>query len=417
MSVVSRMKRISRLHLCSVFLIVMLVMATACNGLFDESPRPDPPVGDPARNGSPTDESPTGELPTNRGYLRASHPSSGRLTVFDADTFEVYRTVTLPPSTNDFSHRLEVDPAGRIWIGYSQIGIDHLSPKEDRVLVFAPNGDLEHELDLGCSTVDTGIAFANGYAFVGCAASGFYGQVIVVDTDTMDVVKTFDRVHPLGEDSVEQHFYISAVAEAAGSVVLAGFGNPPRDYPRVTNSASAVTKVGVIDSETLIIRGYLTGFEPGMRVLSVLEVDGNAWLFNEMSHLEELPARTDVYVMDPQSLKIVDRFNLDNPFPNWAEHGDDGVIYIFHAVSIERLQKAGYRSGITRLDLATGMETFIPTPTMPHAPGMGVYRDRPCLAGRDKNSSGLWCLNEDGNLELKVHQENAIGVAFAPSGD
>ena len=136
-----------------------------------------------------------------------------------------------------------------------------------------------------------------------------------------------------------------------------------------------------------------------------------------MSHLEELPACTDVYVMDPRHPQIVDRFNLDNPFPNWAEHGDDGVIYIFHAVSIERLQKAGYRSGITRLDLSTGVETFIPTPTMPHAPGMGVYRDRPCLAGRDKNSSGLWCLNEDGSLELKVPQEYAIGVAFAPTGD
>ncbi len=411
------MKRISKLHLYKVFLMVMLVMATACIGLFDESPRPDPPVGDPARDESPTDESSTGELPTNRGYLRASHPRSGRLTVFDADTFEVYRTVTLPPSTSGYSHRLEIDPAGRIWIGYSQTGIDHLSPKEDRVLVFAPNGDLEHELDLGCSPLDTGIAFANGYAFVGCAASGFYGQVIVVDMDTMEVVKTFDRVHPPGEDPVEQHFYISAVAEAAGSVVLTGFGNPPRDYPRVTNSASAVTKVGVIDPETLTFRGYLTGFEPGLRILNVLEVDGKAWLFNELSHLAERPARTDVYVMDPRHPQIVDRLNLDHPFPNWAEHGDDGVIYIFHEVSTQRWRDAGYQAGITRLDLATGMETFIPTPTMPHAPGMGVYRDRPCLAGRDKNSSGLWCLNEDGSLELKVPQEYAIGVAFAPTGD
>ncbi len=411
------MKCVSRLHLCRVFLMVMLVMATACNGLFDESPRPGPPVGDPARNGSPTDKSPTGELPRNLGYLRASHPSSGRLTIFDADTFEVYRTVTLPPSTSGYSHRLEIDPAGRVWIGYSQIGIDHLSPKEDRVLVFSPNGDLEHELDLGCSPLDTGIAFTNGYAFVGCAASGFYGQVIVVDMDTMEVVKTFDRVHPPGDDSSGQLFYITTVAEVAGSILVVGAGHPPKGYQRLTPHYAVTTRVGVIDPETLTLRGYQTGLEPGLRILNVLEVDGKAWLFNELSHLAERPARTDVYVMDPRHPQIVDRLNLDHPFPNWAEHGDAGVIYIFHEVSTQRWRDAGYRAGITRLDLATGMETFIPTPTMPHAPGMGVYRDRPCLAGRDKNSSGLWCLNEDGSLELKVHQENAIGVAFASSGD
>ena len=325
------MKSVSRLHPSQFLLMVMLVMATACGGSFSELP-----------TGAPT----TGEFPTNPGYLRASHPSSGMLTVFDADTFEVYRNVKLPPSTHDFSHRLEVDPAGRIWIGYSQIGIDHIRRKRDRVLVFSPDGDLLHELDIGCAPPDTGIAFANGYAFIGCAASGFYGKMIVIDPDTMEVVKTFNRVHPPSEDPAKEEFYISAVAEIVGSILVVGFGNPPRDYPRVTHYASAVTRVGVIDPETLTFRGYLTGLEPGMRVLSVLEVDGKAWLFNEMSHMEERPARTDVYVMDPQTLEIVDRFNLDHPFPNWAEHGDDGAIYIFHEVSIKKLQDAGYRSGL-----------------------------------------------------------------------
>ncbi len=390
------MKGVSRLNPGLVLLMVMLVMAaTACSDSLDELLK--------------------GEFPTNPGYLRASDPSTGMLTIFDADTFEVYRTVELPPSTDDFSHRLEIDPAGRIWIGYSQIGIDHLRRKKERVLIFSSDGELEHELDLGCAPVDTGIVFANGYAFVGCAASGFYGQVIVVDLDTMEVVKTFDRIHPPGEDPVKQSFYISAVAEAAGSILVIGFGNPPRDYPRVTNYASAVTRVAVIDSETLTLKGYLTGFEPGMRVLNVLEVYGKAWLFNELSHLAERPARTDVYVMDPQTLEIADRFNMDQPFPTWAEHGDDGTIYIFHEVTIELWSDAGYQSGITRLDPATGVETFVPTPQLPYAPGMGVYRDQPCLAARrGKKTGGLWCLNEDGSLELKVRQKFSIGVAFVP---
>ena len=52
-----------------------------------------------------------------------------------------------------------------------------------------------HELDLPCSPLDTGIAFAHGYAIVGCAASGFSGKVFVIDVSTMEVVKIFDRVH------------------------------------------------------------------------------------------------------------------------------------------------------------------------------------------------------------------------------
>ena len=417
------MKYVGRLGSGLVLMMVMSMMTAACSvqlaGLpADQLSEHGPLAGEPPGHDGPTDDPPAGEFPENPGYLRASHPSSGMLTIFDADTFEVYRKVKLPPSTDDFSHRLEIDPAGRVWIGYSQIGIDHIRPKSERVLVFSPNGDLLHELDLGCAPVDTGIAFANGYAFVACAASGFSGQVFVMDLDTMEVVKTFDKVRPPDEDADKQSFYISVVGAAAESIVIAGFGNPPRDYPRLTNSASAVTRVGVIDPETLTLRGYLTGFEPGMRVLSVLEVGGKAWLFNEMSHLEERPARTDVYVMDPQTLEIVDRFNLENPFPNWAEYGEDESIYIFHKVAIDRLREAGYRAGITRLDLASGVEAFVPTPTLSRPYGMGVYRDRPCLAHRGgKQAGGLWCLSADGDLELKVRQKYSMGVAFRPSGD
>ena len=370
-----------------VLMMVMSMMTAACSvqlaGLpADQPSEHDPLTGEPPGHDGPADELPTGEFPKNPGYLRASHPSSGMLTIFDADTFEVYRKVKLPPSTDDYSHRLEIDPAGRVWIGYSQIGIDHIRPKSERVLVFSSDGDLLHELDLGCAPVDTGIVFANGYAFVVCAGSGAYGQVFVVDLETVEVVKTFERVKPPNEDPSIRTFYITNIAEAAGSIVVTGAGHPPKGYQRLTPHYAVTTRVAIIDPETLTLRGYQTGFEPGLRVLSVLEVGGKAWLFNELSHLEERPARTDIYVMDPQTMEIVDRFNLENPFPNWAEYGEDESIHIFHKVAIDRLRDAGYRAGITRLDLASGVETFVPTPPLSRPYGMGVYRDRPCLAHR-----------------------------------
>ena len=388
------MERTGSLQTRSIFLIMSLILATAVSGCQDES------LTDP-------------------GYLRGSHPRGGKLIIFDANTFEVHRTVNLPPSIVNFSHRLEVDPTGRIWIGYSQEGIDHLLRKKDRVLVLSPGGDVEHELDLDCGPLDNGIAFAHGYAFVGCAASGFYGKVIVVDTNTMEVVKTFDKVHPPDEEPSERWFYINALAEASDSILVIGFGNPPKDYQPLTNHASAVTRIGVIDPQTLTFRGYQTGLEPGLRVLSALEVDGQAWLFNELSHLEEHPDRTDVYVMDPQTLQIVDTFNLNHPFPTWAQRTDDGKVYIFHRVPTRRLRDAGHQSGITQLDLATGVETFVPTPDLPYVHGMGLLEGRPCLAHKRPEDSGLWCLNDDGVMELKVPAGHAVGVLFgslAPEG-
>ena len=83
--------------------------------------------------------------------------------------------------------------------------------------------------------------------------------------------------------------------------------------------------------------GFKTAFEPEMRVLSVLEVDGKAWLFNELSHVQERPDRTDVDVLDPHTVRIVDAFNLESPFPAWSERTDEETICIFHQVSFTGL--------------------------------------------------------------------------------
>ena len=47
--------------------------------------------------------------------------------MFNADTFEVYRAVDLPPASIGFSHRLEFDPSGRIWFGYSHFAPDDIT--------------------------------------------------------------------------------------------------------------------------------------------------------------------------------------------------------------------------------------------------------------------------------------------------
>ena len=120
-------------------LVLVLVMATAAGECYET----------------------LGQLPENPGYLRASSPRLGSLTIFDSDTFEVYRTVELPDSWASYSHRLELDPMGRIWIGYSQDGMDRIVRRWG-VLVFSSEGDLQHELDLPCAPPDSGIAVKGG---------------------------------------------------------------------------------------------------------------------------------------------------------------------------------------------------------------------------------------------------------------
>ena len=358
-----------------------------------------------------------GEFPENPGYLRASSPRAGSLTIFDADTFEVHRVVDLPDSWESESHRLEVGPKGRIWLAYAQDGMDRFF-RQSGVLVFSREGDLEHELDLECAPPDGGIAFANGLAFIGCIASGFSGRVYVVDLESLEIVKVFQRVHPLPKGLAKLNFYITTVVEVGGSILVVGFGSPPRDYPRVTNYAAAYTRVGVIDPETLEFRGYLTGLEPGVRVRDVLDVDGHAWLFNELSHHEEHAPRTDVYVLDPEAVEIVDRFNLEHPFPTWVVREGEEKIYIFHRVGFRSWQEAGYLSGVTELDLATGEEFFLQSPRLSHLRDIDVYRGTPCMPYRihkESEDSGLWCFNPSGELEQKIQRDYSIGILFLPS--
>jgi hypothetical protein len=359
--------------------------------------------------------------PENPGYLvSALGKESSWLTVFDADTFEVFRTVRLLDPFTGYLDWVEIGPDGRVWVGYVGRTYEMLGTRpRSGVMVFSPEGDLEHDLDLKCGLDPMGVAFADEYAFVGCAVSGFAGMVVVVDMGAIEVVKVFDEVHPPGEDSAEVSFFINAVAEVAGFIVVVGDSTPPRGHQRPANHPADYTRVGVIDPGTLEFRGFLTGLEPGLEVNSVLEVDGKAWLFNSLSHWEEEADRTDVYVMDVLAMEVTNSFNLERPFPRWAEWGDNGVIHILHETPGMRRRQAGHPSGVTRLDTVTGRQEFVALQDLTRVTGMGVYRDRICLSGRFGKvigrQHGLWCSTVSGELELKIPECCVTGIAFKPS--
>ena len=113
-------------------------------------------------------------LPRNLGYLITDPlKEHSALTVFDADTSAVFRTVDVVPHHVGSTQWIEVGPQGRVWVGYIGTAEIFTTPGRSGVMVFTPHGDLVQDLDINCSLPLSGVAFANGYAFIGCGPFGF----------------------------------------------------------------------------------------------------------------------------------------------------------------------------------------------------------------------------------------------------
>lgn len=359
-------------------------------------------------------------LPENLGYLRSAEwTEPGRLVVFDADTFEIYRTVEIPQSQEYVANRMELDDRGRIWLSYTQDGLGRLPWFiKTEVLVFSPGGELLHSLEPQCGPV-MDIAIAEGRAFLLCLWSGFYAQVVVIDIDTMEIIKTFEKIiPPVAEQRGLGIFFAYTIANVDGVILAVGLAAPPDDYESVTIYANGSAMVVAIHPETLEILGFHTDLSPGVDVKDIVSVNGQAWLLNNWSRIDEKLPREDVYILDPHTLQITGQLNLPQPYPIWGATGADGSVFIFHIVPSAEYQ-AGMRPGVSRLDPKTLEATFTGIPadvtdrTFSLDQEMDVYNGRPCVTNR---AHGLWCINDDGTTTLEIEQMWARGILFAPGG-
>ena len=356
----------------------------------------------------PSAELPVGPLPENVGYLRSSSSNESsnlsKLIIFDADTFEIYRTVSLPESNRYTTNRLAKDDYGRIWLSYYPYRSKVIFKSDNvPVHVFSPDGELLHKVT-GCGTpVNT--VFAHDRAFLLCPGN----QVAVIDLATMTTVKIIDEID-LPVEPIRQP-YPSTLALVDGVILVFGDGYPPETYNSITHTSDGVAMVAAIGPITLEVVGYNTSLQPGSRIEDALEVGGQAWMLNKWSHIEERPRRTDVYVLDPHTMEIVDSFNLPRPYPNWGHIAADGTIYIFHTYNL--------RPGFSRVDPETREATFTAAEGVAELgfdwnQAIDVYRGRPCVT---QIRTGLWCQNADGTMTLEIEQLGAHGILFVPAGD
>lgn len=366
---------------------------------------------------SQSSEPPPGPLPENVGYLRSSDTNDSshlsKLTIFNADTFEIYRTVELPESHHDVTNRLVKDGYGRIWLSYSRLGKNFFpKPDDSAVLVFSPDGELLHKLVSECRTA-LNIIFINDHAFLLCPLN----KIMVIDVTTMTIVKIINAVTPTLKQS--RYFSPHTLALVDGLILVFGGGDPPETYESLTNIHAGIAMTVAIDPNTLEVVGYHTSLQPGSKVEDALDVGGQAWMLNLWSHLKERPPRTDVYVLDPHTMEIVNSFNLPRPYPNWGRIADDGTIYIFHIAFTTEDYNAGLRPGFSRVNPETLEATFteavgIAELAFDWGQAMDVYRGRPCVT---QFRSGLWCQNDDGTMTLEIAQLGAHGILFVPADD
>ena len=92
----------------------------------------------------------------------------------------------------------------------------------------------------------------------------------------------------------------------------------------------------------------------------------------------------------------------------------NGFIHILNSVIGAQSRLAGFQSGFTLLNSASREEMFTAIPDLPFTRGIGVDQGRPCLTRRGTEDGGLWCMNDNGVLELKIKHPGAVGVRFGP---
>ncbi len=267
--------------LCSLILVVML---SAC-------------AKTPVANGQ------------TAGYVLAGQNVAGgfaqnALVIFDTQTLQVQRRVELPRS---WAQNLATDPQGNLWIGFS----GDMRDSDNRVQVYSAQGELRKTLR-PCTDPEAGISFAAGRAFIACTENGLEGKVVVVNLDTLEIIKELTLSVPDAP--------LLLISSAAGeqAVVVAGLTTGPEE-----TSYSVIT---LIDPQALTIQTQVP-LGKNTDVWRILPHEGRFYLLNVASYRQPREQANDVLVLTPGSSPTIEPLALA-PSPLWGAFDGD-VLYAY----------------------------------------------------------------------------------------
>ncbi len=336
------------------------------------------------------------------GYLLAGAQAgqslaANRLALFEisaADTsasapLTPYLSRTLPTAR---IRRLVHAPDGTLWLGLS----GDFSKDDERVLVYSPQGDLLKTLR-PCTNPDAGISFAAGRVFIACSENGFRGSLAVLDAATYATVALL----PLSLEPAPALLVASAADEAVVLITAMTSGpDPQRSYAHLF----------VVDAQTLTLRASLP-LGPDTDVWTIVPDAGRFYLLNAASTRSAAIPRPDVFRFDPNSDHL-DALTLPAASPLWGIL-KAGTLYTYHHPGWNTTQPQNWRAvGVVDVERWEGKSW--PLPDGFDAGAIAVWDGAPCLtfasAWEPQARHGLYCLNDAGELALRVQMAGASGV-------
>jgi len=282
-------------------------------------------------------------LPTHPLYvltMSVGKVGINQLVIVDPITWQVTQQVPLLSEAPD---NLSRDPQGRIWMGYSE---------DQRVQVFAPDGRLLKTLT-ACLDPYLIIHFAAGRAFISCFQSGFYAAVVVVDLQSLEIVKQVD-------------------IRIDGDIFLLGPSAINKDEFLTLGGSYKVGRAVIIETNTLKMMQPIL-ITPNSTIDQVLAYQNSFLLLNSYPTGDD-----NLLIVSPKATPMVSARKLAAQGALWGAF-DGNMLYIYHNAELRNLGNYPFRA-ISRLDLTTNNSVLWPLPDHWNARDIAIVNGEILLA-------------------------------------
>jgi hypothetical protein len=319
------------------------------------------------------------------------------LTIVDGTTWEIVREVALPKS---LAFNIDRDPQGRLWIGFNG-GTGWV---DDRLHIYAPNGDLVQELRPCTQPVD--VAFAAGHAFVACRHTGFSGRVVAVDLNQLETIRSVDiELDPPNNGA----FLLNSTTATDEAVIVTGGGSAVDDGD---GKRLLITQLNPQDLSFIATPIRVAGGN----VHDIVTYQAGFYLLNNGSWYPPRAEAGDIIYLDAGNPPITTALSLVAG-PVRGAVTSDGILYAYHEQyqwPSDQIPSPFETALISQIDLQSGAVATWDIPDVWRAfSDVAIIHDEIVLAGQGvlNDGDGLYRFDpETGQTELLVAIPDASGV-------
>jgi hypothetical protein len=336
-------------------------------------------------------------LPETPGYIISGQNenlnfANNSMAIFNTKTMEQLTRIPLPRSKIEV---LTQDALGNLWIGLS----GGATWDDDRVVVLNPSGKQIAEIK-ACLYPTAGIQFYQQKAYVVCRDTGFVISVVKINLQSYQVEQ---KIELKLED--DRPFMAIASGLSNSKLIISALTSGPQE-------ALAYTILTIVDVNSLKSIAQLE-LGAGTSIWTIISSNELVYLLN--SEGVRNPKKQDILILDikkqPQISKTV-TLPVDSPL--WGAV-QNNTLYTYHNDTWNSTSSSPSRS-ICKTDLGNMQATCKKIPDNFDGNSLTVLNNQPCITHwGDAQTSGLYCLEDDGNLRLKFAFQDASLVLIPSS--